>query len=88
MNFICSRCGKPIRDITIKITSHYEILKNTEVGTVSEFNNVSEVTSEYLCGDCFDKYCECLDSLNTCPAPVELATEIVDDVQYGEEDII
>lgn len=85
MNFVCSRCGKPIKDITIKITSHYEIIKNTEYGTFSEFNNLSDATSEYLCEECFDKYCECINTLNTLPSPVDLATEIVDDVQYGEE---
>ena len=82
MTFVCSRCGRLIPSIIIKITTHYEILKNTEQGTLSEFNNVSDATSEYLCGDCFDRYCECINSLNTIPAPVDMATEIVDNVQY------
>lgn len=85
MNFICSRCGSPIKDITIKLTTHYEILKTTDQGTFSEFNNISDATSEYLCESCFDEYCRCIDSLNTIPAPVDLATEVIDNVQYGDD---
>lgn len=85
MHYRCSRCGRQIEDLTIKITTHYEILKNTEEGSFSEFNNINEATSEYLCEDCFNLYCDCLNKMNeNIITPVDIATEIVDDVVYGD----
>ena len=82
MKITCSKCGKNIESIVIKVTAHYEILKNTDAGLLSEYNNVSEATSEILCEECFDKYCDCMESLNDCCCNLDF-TEIVDDVQYG-----
>lgn len=81
----CSRCGREIDNLIIKISTKYEILKNTDQGLISEYNNISEPTSEILCEKCFNMYCDCIDALNTTVEnPLSDYTTIVDDVQYGD----
>lgn len=82
----CSRCGKDINDFFIKVTTKYEIIKLEESGLETAYNNISDDTSEYLCKECFDKYCDCLGSLNAEYEGKYLANmvEIIDDIQYGD----
>lgn len=80
----CSRCGIELNGIMIKITTSYQVYKNTSEGLVEEYNNTSEATSEMLCPNCFDKYCNCLDTLNKDYEGRYVANmvEVVDDIQY------
>lgn len=82
----CSRCGKTFDDFFVKVTTNYEIIKLEESGLQTMYNNISDATSEFLCKECFDKYCDCLDSLNAEYEGKYLANmvEIVDDIQYGD----
>lgn len=82
---ICSRCGKEITDMYVRINTSFEVIKITEEGCHTPYSNLSEPTSEILCQDCFNDYCECLDSLNKMNDGVLVADmiQVIDDVQYG-----
>lgn len=82
---ICSRCGKELTDMYVRINTSFEVVKITEEGCHTPYSNLSEPTSEILCQDCFNDYCECLDSLNKMNDGVLVADmiQVIDDVQYG-----
>lgn len=82
---ICSRCGKEIKDIYTKISTGFEVVSLTEEGCSVRYSNISEPTSEILCSDCFNEYCECIDSLNKKNNGLLIVdmVEVIDDVQYG-----
>lgn len=86
MKYHCSRCGADIDGIIVKITTSYQVYKNTSEGLKEEYNNTSEATSEMLCPECFDKYCKCLDLLNKEYEGRYLTkmVEVVDDIQYDD----
>lgn len=83
---ICSRCGKKIDDIVVKIEQKVTLYKVTDEGLYTPFGNVSEPTFEYLCPDCLNRYAETMKQLNEDFRGKYLVdmVEVVDDVQYGE----
>lgn len=83
---ICSRCGRKLETIAIRIEQRMDVYKITEQGVFQPTGNLSEPTNEYLCDYCFDKYAECLDSLNQDYNGKLLVdmVEVIDDIQYGE----
>lgn len=82
----CSRCGKVIKDTFIRLESSIIINRITSNGLIEPCNNMKDSTAELLCGDCFNDYCDCLNSLNSKYGESALNTvvEIVDDIQYQE----
>lgn len=80
----CSRCGKEINNLLIRVETKFIPSKVSDTGLLEPVANLSEGTSELLCEECFNKYCDCIDSLN-----VELddeylsnMVEVIDDIQY------
>lgn len=82
---ICSRCGKDIKDMYVKILTSFEVVSLTEEGCAVPYSNISEPTSETLCTECFNDYCNCLNSLNESNNGELLVDmiQVIDEVQYG-----
>ena len=83
---ICSRCGKVIDDVAIKIATSYHPYQISSQGVLIPLNNFIESTSEFLCADCFEKYSKCIESLNEEFEGRYFASmvDIVEDVCYDE----
>lgn len=81
----CSRCGKTIKDMFVRIESSITVSTVTPDGRIENCNNMKDSTAELLCEDCFNKYCDCLNQLNNSYDNSALNTivEVVDDIQYG-----
>lgn len=82
---ICSRCGRELDKMYIKITTSFEVVSITEEGCSVPYENVAEPTSEFLCLDCFNEYCDLIENLNK-SNDGKLITDmvqVVDEVQYG-----
>lgn len=88
MNLYCSHCGKPIKDIVIRIESSVTVLKPEANGLLTPYTNFQEPTSEMLCLDCFDRYTQCINTLNEeiNTSRISNMVEIIDSIQYGEEE--
>lgn len=82
----CSRCGKVIDKTVIRLENTIQVYKISETGVMVPYNNLSEPTSEILCPECFDKYCQAIDRLNEEYSGMYLAdmVEVMDDIQYGD----
>lgn len=87
MKIVCSRCGKIIDDVVIRVESSIVVFKPEPNGMMTPYNNLKEPTSEMLCLDCFDKYAKCLNSLNQDLESNRIANmvEVVDSLQYGDD---
>lgn len=87
MKIACSRCGKLIDDVVIRVESSITVFKPEPNGMMTPFNNLKEPTSEMLCLDCFDKYTKCLDSLNQDTENSRIANmvAVIDSLQYGDD---
>lgn len=84
---ICSRCGKTINenDVVVRIEQKIEVYKLSRSNIFTPIGgNLSEPTSELLCEYCFNKYADCIDTLNEDYNGKLLAdmVEIVDDIVY------
>lgn len=84
-NMICSRCGRELDKMYIKITTSFEVVSITEEGCSVPYENVAEPTSEFLCLDCFNEYCDLIENLNKSNDGKLIAdmVQVVDEVQYG-----
>lgn len=82
---ICSRCGRDLDKVYIKITTSFEVVSITEEGCSVPYENISEPTSEFLCLDCFNEYCDLIERMNQSNEGKLIAdmVQVVDDVQYG-----
>ena len=83
---ICSRCGMPLKDIVIRIEQKLDVYKIATSGILTPLSNLSEPTSEFLCERCFEKYANCIDTLNDEYQGQFLVdmVEVIDDIQYGD----
>lgn len=80
----CSRCGQDLEDTLIKLENNITVYKISDTGVMIPYHNLEEPTSEFLCPECFEKYCDCLDELNKEYDGRYLVNlvEVIDDVQY------
>lgn len=83
---ICSRCGKELKDFYVNISTTFKVVELSEEGCSIPFSNISEPTQEYLCAECFNDYCNCIDSMNQKNNGMLVLNmvEVIDDVQYGD----
>ena len=84
MKLVCSRCGAPLKDMFIILRSSVTLVKISSNGSFVPAENAAEPTSEHLCMSCFEKYANCLNSLNEEYEGVYAVNmvDVVDDVQY------
>lgn len=84
MEIRCSRCNSKITDLVFRVDLKIIPSQITKEGLLRPFPNTGEGTSEMLCKECFEKYCDCLDALNKTYEEDYLANmvEIIDDIQY------
>lgn len=79
----CSRCGKKLNDLrlTIRLDIFTERLKET--GAWEEIPNLTQVSTETLCPECFDRFVDAMATLNI-PHEIheEMLEEAVNDVAH------
>lgn len=87
MKLRCSRCGKILEDIIIKVDSSVTPMKIVDGCQLVPVDNVRETTSEHLCLDCFNAYANCINQLNQAYDGIYQASmvEVIDDIQYGDK---
>lgn len=83
MNLFCSRCRKPLDSIVFGVRSSVTIYDMNNGNFLKPVENTSEVTNEFLCQECFDKYADCLNELTKDVVRKNInISEIVDGIQY------
>lgn len=60
----CTRCGKNIEDIEVTIRLGISALRKKENGIWENIANLDQESLEILCPDCFNLFCDSLNSLN------------------------
>ncbi len=77
----CSRCGKKFEDLRLSIRLDIFTERLKETGVWEEIPNLTQVSTETLCPECFDRFVDAMASLNV-PHEIheEMLEEAVNDV--------
>lgn len=72
----CSRCGKKFEDLRLSIRLDIFTERLKETGAWEEIPNLTQVSSETLCPECFNKFVDAMASLNI---PHEIHEEMLEE---------
>jgi DNA-directed RNA polymerase subunit RPC12/RpoP len=61
----CTRCGKEFKDFKILITLSIDTFRLKETGIWETIPNLTQVSQDVLCRDCFDAFANILEKMNT-----------------------
>lgn len=60
----CTRCGREISDIEVTITLGISAQRKKDSGIWENIANLDQTSTEILCPDCFNIFCEAMNTLN------------------------
>lgn len=58
----CTFCKKEITDLRVKVSLETSLERNREDQTTEEIENSKILTHEFLCPECFEKFCDLLEN--------------------------